>query len=115
MIFPSAILALGVGLYAPAAPQAATVRGEVIVAEHCARCHAIGLAGESRKAGAPPFRVLVGQYSVAGLMDAVARGATPSHTGMPRFHLSPEEADALTRYVLSVQIGVGASRSVPPQ
>src|SRR6187551_3308708 len=104
------LIAAGVIAAGPAFGAVPLGEGARIAAERCGRCHAIGLAGDSPNPASPPFRTFGGLYPVADLLDALAQGATPSHTGMPRFKLNRRQTSALTQYVLSLQMGASGRR-----
>ncbi|MGE0828439.1 MAG: cytochrome c [Hyphomonadaceae bacterium] len=78
-------------------------RGREIAELRCAGCHAIGADGQSRMAEAPPFRMLSQRYPVAALEEALAEGILVGHPAMPEFVLSPDDLEALTAYLESVQ------------
>jgi mono/diheme cytochrome c family protein len=77
-------------------------RGRAIAETKCARCHAIGTAGESPVALAPPFRVLPQRYPVDHLAEALAEGIVVGHPMMPQFTFDPPEIDALLTYIESL-------------
>ena len=54
-------------------------RGRRFVEAHCARCHAVGRAGPSPLAAAPPFRRLHERYPVEDLKEALAEGIVTGH------------------------------------
>ncbi len=74
-------------------------QGHAIVEENCARCHAIGLSGESTNKEAPPFRVVVTRYPPESLAEALAEGITTGHPDMPVFTFEPGEIDAIIAYL----------------
>jgi mono/diheme cytochrome c family protein len=78
-------------------------RGRAIVEEHCARCHAVGEAGESPLAAAPPFRSLGERYPVSDLEEALAEGIVTAHPDMPEFAFPPEEVAAIIAFLESIQ------------
>jgi mono/diheme cytochrome c family protein len=77
-------------------------RGRAIAETKCARCHAIGVEGQSPVALAPPFRVLPQRYPVEHLAEALAEGIVVGHPMMPEFTLQPPEIDALLTYIGSL-------------
>jgi mono/diheme cytochrome c family protein len=101
-----AILALT--LPAAAGPQ--QDRGRAIAEANCARCHAVGLAGRSPVALAPPFRVLPRRNPVEQLAEALAEGIVTGHAAMPEFTFDPAEIAALLAYIDSLSPG---RRTVP--
>jgi mono/diheme cytochrome c family protein len=85
-------------------------RGRAIAETKCARCHAIGTAGESPVALAPPFRVLPQRYPVDHLAEALAEGIVVGHPMMPEFTFDPPEIDALLTYIESLSPSAAAPR-----
>ena len=59
---------------AMAAEKGLANKGEMLVRDNCADCHAIGLIGESPMMEAPPFRTLSAKYPVENLAEALAEG-----------------------------------------
>ncbi len=82
---------------------ALVTEGRRLAEIHCARCHAIGLDGESRHPMAPPFRTLSRNYPVGALEEAFAEGVLVGHPDMPEFQFEPEQVDAVVSYLQSVQ------------
>jgi mono/diheme cytochrome c family protein len=78
-------------------------RGRAIVEEHCARCHAVGEAGESPLTAAPPFRTLGQRYPVSDLEEALAEGIVTAHPDMPEFAFAPEDVTAILTYLDAIQ------------
>lgn len=87
---------------APSAASA-TMPGRQIAENLCARCHAIGLEGESPHADAPPFRTLSEKYPVRLLEEALAEGITVGHEDMPEFQLEADQVEQLIVYLESIQ------------
>jgi len=89
---------------APAPSEAsATMPGRQIAENLCARCHAIGLEGDSPHADAPPFRTLSEKYPVRLLEEALAEGITVGHEDMPEFQLEADQVEQLIVYLESIQ------------
>ena len=84
------------------AADSAVERGRAIAAAKCASCHAIGAAGKSPVALAPPFRALPQRYPVGHLAEALAEGIVAGHPMMPEFTFAPPEIDALLSYIDSL-------------
>lgn len=82
---------------------ALVTEGRRLAEIHCARCHAIGLDGESRHPMAPPFRTLSRNYPVGALEEAFAEGVLVGHPDMPEFEFEPVQVDAVVSYLQSVQ------------
>lgn len=74
-------------------------RGRVILAEKCARCHAIGRADASPHKEAPPFRAVARKYPVDQLAEALAEGIVTGHPAMPEFTFTPREIAAILAYL----------------
>lgn len=74
-------------------------RGKAILADKCARCHAIGSAGASPLKEAPPFRAVARKYPVDQLAEALAEGIVTGHPAMPEFAFSPREVAAILAYL----------------
>jgi len=73
--------------------------GESLVVANCSGCHAVGAAGTSPNAEAPPFRTLKERYPVSFLGEALAEGIATGHPGMPQFILQPDEISAVIAYL----------------
>jgi mono/diheme cytochrome c family protein len=78
-------------------------RGESLLAENCARCHAIGTSGSSPHNEAPPFRTLSRKYQIEGLGEALAEGLSVGHPDMPEFVFEPDDVGAILDYLKSIQ------------
>ncbi len=99
-----ACLLLGAGVsQAEAVETDLTARGEAIVSEHCARCHAIGEAGDSPHKDAPPFRILSRKYPVEDLAESLAEGIVSGHPDMPIFVFNAHDVAAIIQYLESIQ------------
>ena len=79
------------------------VEGHRLAEVHCARCHAIGLEGESPHPMAPAFRTLSHDYPVNALEEAFAEGVLVGHPEMPEFRFEPAQVDDLLAYIESIQ------------
>ena len=75
------------------------VRGEALLTKNCARCHAIGVTGDSQHEKAPPFRQIVTRYPLDNLAEALAEGIVSGHADMPEFVFEPGEIDAILAYL----------------
>jgi mono/diheme cytochrome c family protein len=100
----------GAGLLLGVLPSAATAvekditdKGEVLVRENCARCHAIGKEGDSPHKDAPPFRTLSSKYPVEDLAESLAEGIVAGHPDMPIFAFKPHDIAAIIEYLESIQ------------
>jgi len=101
----AALLGACVQSQPPAAAPAAgdPAEGRRLAEIYCARCHAIGVEGESRHPMAPPFRIIGRNYPVNSLEEAFAEGILVGHRDMPEFQLEPTQIDDLVAYLQSVQ------------
>lgn len=98
------VCALGWVCFGSAAfAQAAPPSGEALVRRNCAQCHAIGPQDRSPMAAAPAFRELGRNYPVDDLGEALAEGILSGHPAMPEFRFSPDEVNAIIKYLESVQ------------
>ena len=77
--------------------------GFALLQEHCARCHAIALEGDSPLAKAPPFRDVVKRYDPSQLQEALAEGIVTGHNEMPEFEFSPDEIAGIIAYLDSLK------------
>lgn len=96
------LIALGAAM-AAAAEKDLTTKGEQLVKENCARCHAIGKEGASPHPEAPPFRTLSSKYPVEDLAESLAEGIVSGHPDMPIFAFSPTDVTAIIEYLNSIQ------------
>jgi cytochrome c len=78
-------------------------RGRTFAQANCARCHAIGPAGDSPLRKAPPFRTLHQRYPVENLVEALAEGIRTAHPAMPEFELDQHQIDDLIAYLKSLE------------
>jgi len=78
-------------------------RGKAYAESHCARCHAVGRAGDSPLTPAPPFRTLPHRYPVETLAEAFAEGIYTGHAAMPAFELDPERIHDLLSYLKTLE------------
>ncbi|MFN3686360.1 c-type cytochrome [Salinarimonas sp.] len=86
------------------------LRGQRILAQNCAACHAIGPTGDSPVAAAPPLRVLGQRYPLESLEEALGEGILVGHDGlpqMPEFVFSPEDIGDILAYLATVQTQEG--------
>jgi cytochrome c len=79
-------------------------RGEALVKEMCAECHAIGRSGQSPRIGAPAFRTLDRRVNLDAFMDRLREGLTSGHPDMPTFRFTREDARAFIAYLRSIQM-----------
>ena len=101
-ISSSLLLTILLVIPASAAEQDLVARGKAFAERNCAKCHAIGMEGESKLPLAPPFRTLSSKYPVENLEEAFAEGIVTSHAEMPVFQLEPPQINALIEYLDSL-------------
>lgn len=81
-------------------------QGRDLAQANCSACHAVGQAGTSPYAAAPPFRTLHQKYDVEGLAEAFAEGILVGHKGekqMPEFVMTADQIDDLIAYLKSLK------------
>lgn len=83
--------------------SAAVAKGRALLEANCAKCHAIGMDGESKHKEAPPFRVVVTRYPPDNLAEALAEGLISGHPDMPEFVFEPDEVEAIATYLASLK------------
>ena len=88
---------------AAAADSDAIARGQAILAQNCARCHAIGMTGTSPHPQAPPFRSVVLRYPIEDLAESLAEGIVSGHPDMPVFTFEPSQINAILAYLNSLK------------
>lgn len=93
------VLVWALALITAAVAEPSVDKGRHALETRCARCHAIGLEGESAHPQAPPFREVMGRYPPEELEEALAEGITSGHPDMPEFILSPEEIGDVVLYL----------------
>src|SRR5262245_8176269 len=79
-------------------------RGLALAERMCSQCHAIGSRGESRHAGAPPFRALDRRLDLDSFMERLREGLMTGHPDMPTFRFAREDARAFVLYLRSIQV-----------
>lgn len=85
------------------AEQDALLHGEGLARENCARCHAIGLTGESSNASAPPFRTFSSYRSTEFISWMLIDKTTPKHSQMPHFDITTKQALDIVAWINWVQ------------
>lgn len=105
--FPKCVALLGAIVIAAATSAAAQEpsarRGGTIVKRHCAGCHAVGAAGSSPHAAAPPLRELHRRYEPEVLAEALAEGILTGHPAMPEFRFGPNDVRSIILYLNEIQ------------
>jgi mono/diheme cytochrome c family protein len=112
-IVASAVAGIVLATSLATAADAPERRGRAIAQAKCARCHAIGVDGDSPLALAPPFRVLPQRYPVENLAEALAEGIYVGHPMMPEFKFDPPEIDALLAFMDGLAKRAEAQRKRP--
>jgi mono/diheme cytochrome c family protein len=84
--------------------SASQQRGENLLTQNCARCHAVGRSGVSPHPPAPAFRTLGQRYPVESLEESLAEGIISGHPDMPEFTFEPGEIGDIIAYLKSVQV-----------
>ena len=77
-------------------------RGRELAQLLCARCHAIGPAGDSTNSEAPPFRTLEEKLTLEGVEDQIAEGLSLGHEPMPAWQFSSQQIVDLVSYIASL-------------
>jgi mono/diheme cytochrome c family protein len=105
MKFLRTILVLPAALAAGATAQAQdpASHGQVLVAEFCGPCHAVGTKGKSRHPDAPPFRALGRSIDLDEFPRVLERGISSGHPDMPEFKFSHDDALAVRAYLRAIQ------------
>lgn len=102
------LIALAAGAIAPAIaqspPKSTIEQGRKILEANCARCHSIGLLGDSPLNIAPPFRTLHQRYPVENLAEALSEGIVTGHKEMPAFVFGDEEIGAIIAYLKALEV-----------
>lgn len=96
------MVALAVFALPAQAEDALVAHGKALAQENCATCHAIGVSGSSPLRDAPPFRDLSANYQQDELEDAFNDGVVTEHPAMPDWQMTPEQAAAISRYIMSL-------------
>ena len=86
-----------------AAQDLAVERGRAFADVNCARCHAIGRAGDSPLVKAPPLRELHLRYPIEHLAEALGEGIRTAHRTMPEFELNQRQIEDLIAYLKALQ------------
>jgi mono/diheme cytochrome c family protein len=105
---PAARVALTALLVAACVGEANAVtllqqRGQTLVSNMCAQCHAIDKNKISPHIGAPPFRELDRRLDLDAFVSRLREGLVSSHADMPMFRFSREDARAVVAYLRSIQ------------
>ena len=85
------------------AQRAPEDRGEDLMRQHCAMCHAIGHSGTSPDSKAPPLRALTQHGLLDSLESSLEKGPLSGHPQMPAFSFQQQDVSAILRYLRSIQ------------
>ena len=88
---------------AMAAAEAQLKQGQALLAQNCARCHAVGRTGDSPRSDAPVFRRLATRYPIESLEEALGEGIMTGHPDMPEFSFDAAQVGAIIAYLKSIQ------------
>lgn len=103
-LYVAAVAGLALALQTPTGrAQGPSERGQVLLNDNCARCHAIGKTGKSPHQAAPAFRTLGRSFDLDHFARDLRRGLTPGHPDMPAFKFDEEDARAATAYLRTIQ------------
>lgn len=97
------LIAAGLMLSSAAWAQDPALRGRALLADNCARCHAIDKTGDSPHQGAPAFRTLSRSFDLDGFAGKLQGGLMSGHPDMPEFRFGEEDARAVAAYLRSIQ------------
>jgi cytochrome c len=100
LVAVSALVMLNV---AAKADEAQLKRGQALLTQNCARCHAIGRTGDSARADAPAFRKLGTRYPIDSLEEALGEGIMSGHPDMPELAFEAPDVGAIIAYLKSIQ------------
>jgi mono/diheme cytochrome c family protein len=87
----------------PVLADTRVARGQSLVTEHCAQCHAIGAADRSPLIAAPVFRGINERLNSSELFERLQEGLSSAHKDMPSFRFSRTDAHAIRSYLNSIQ------------
>jgi cytochrome c len=85
------------------ADEAQLKRGQTLLTQNCARCHAIGRTGDSARADSPAFRKLGTRYPIDSLEEALGEGIMSGHPDMPELAFEAPDVGAIIAYLKSIQ------------
>ena len=73
--------------------------GQALLQKNCARCHVIGMEGESPNPKSPPFREVAKRYDPGNLEEALAEGIVTGHNEMPEFVFDADQIAEIVAYL----------------
>ena len=90
----------------------AIIHGEKLAKLNCGTCHDTGLEGDSPHEKAPAFRDLGARRSMESIFEMLLLSQSPEHSDMPKFTITPEQADDIVEWISWVQPEVRGKRLV---
>lgn len=81
----------------------AVLHGAALVENNCAKCHAIGLEGNSPHLQAPPFWMIEERRPVETIAKMLLSKTKPLHTDMPTFEITEQQANDIAAWIAWVQ------------
>lgn len=110
MLLRSCLLSIGFsllfGVSAFAQDQAKTtaiLHGQALAQENCAKCHSVGLSGESPNSDAPAFRSLSSYRSISLIGWELMNEEWGEHRKMPQFEITVEQVRDILEWIRWVQ------------
>ncbi len=97
------LIVCGLVLAGAALAQQPALRGQALLEDNCATCHAVGKTGSSPLATAAPFRTLSRSFDLDKFQIELQRGLLTGHPDMPEFKFSDDDARAAAAYLRSIQ------------
>ena len=95
-------VAASTSVFAQETDDSLLAKGQRLAEANCAICHAISTTGNSPLAIAPAFRDIAVSYDFADLEDAFNEGVATEHPAMPDWQMTPEQAEAIAAYIMSL-------------
>ncbi len=83
-----------------------STKGEALLSESCAKCHAIGAEGSSRIATVKPFRDIIASLPADNIGNAFIAAMSKKHT---RFAFEPMDAKAIGDYLEKLKLHIDSS------
>lgn len=96
------------------ADETAYGKGLRLAETNCTRCHAIGVAGASPFAPAPPFREVAKNYTQEELVDGFMEGLAVRHQAMPDWDMTMDQAEAIATYIMALGGNAGTKSGDSP-
>jgi mono/diheme cytochrome c family protein len=102
--FSAAVATLLLSTVASQAQQLGESRGESLVIQHCGMCHGVARAAPSPNPLAPPLGNLASAHLLESAERALRQGKLAGHPEMPTLTISSRDAEAIIRYLRSIQV-----------